>query len=809
MSFNTYEQGLKQATDQANKAIQIEFSLSTLSPITSPLGVLQKAFPAYILAAEIYSNLISSNLVPLHEISNIKRKWRLVLERAEKIKGKIENLGSQVGRVEITDQGEELAILRRSSKVNGIDIPLWTSEPCKNEFQSIEKFIDDRQPELAEEQLKHNPLWKEIPPDCWDTKYSDNSSWILKQGPVSDCSVVVALGVRLEYDKQFKPPIDRQSLYPKDENGRAVRSENGKHVLKLLLNGVWRKVTFDALLPHSSELHPLYTTCQPANVFSDAPATSVGAPAVPLLLKGYFKVFGGYSLKGSNPAPDQYAITGWIPERVSLKEGFQREKEWKRLFQHWKEGNIMISLGTGERVSEGLARLHAYGVVALREDGDERLVDVFDPGSTAFTMSWDRICLEFEALHLNWKSSLMPTVATRHWTWPKPTNDSTSITNPQYRLNVSSSSSNQEIWILLSQHYTSKDRPLDDIALHVFEEHGHGAKRGRLIRPERADQTSPYANDMHVLVRYPLRQAESSLLVIPARDRGNFQTAFTLNTFVSEGSTLSLDRISQTMPFFQCISGSLNSRNAGGHPGNPTHLLNPQYKVVLGPPTRGLKLKGRIALQGHKEKAWNVKLLWGKGELISDVSDDMIIADTGPYSHGMAYCDVPHVDSGTFTLVVSTFEPDQTGSYTLSFEATGPVSITSIPSEGAGMYSRIVNGAWDEVSSGGRPSSGGYSQNPKVEVMLPTPGTVSSRLFLPLPSPTAINLTIFRRDTGGGLGEQICTTGPYSDVISGVSTGKVILDKGIYVFVPSSYEPVKGKWTMKIWSDVAISVESV
>lgn len=44
--------------------------------------------------------------------------------------------------------------------------------------------------------------------------------------------------------------------------------------------------------------------------------------------------------------------------------------------------------------------------------------------------------------------------------------------NTRYRLHVnasSPSSSLSEVWILLSQHITSRDRPLDDIALHVFE----------------------------------------------------------------------------------------------------------------------------------------------------------------------------------------------------------------------------------------------------------------------------------------------------------------------------------------------------
>ncbi|WRT65480.1 uncharacterized protein IL334_002423 [Kwoniella shivajii] len=809
MSFSTYEQGLKQATELASRAIQIESSLSSLSPLISPLPTLQKAFPAYISAAETYSHLISSSLVPSNEVVAVKKKWRLVLERAEKVKSRIESLGGHVGKVEIGDTGEEAAVLRRGSRANGVDIPLWV-QPNRHDFEG-EQYTDSRQPELAEEQLLCDPIWKEVPQEDW--KGLDENEWTVRQGPVADCSVVAAMGVALEHDRQFGTDFGKSNLYPKDEERQPKRSENGKHVLKLLLNGAWRSVVFDALLPHSSDDKPLYTTCHPAKSSASSSLSLIGAPWVPLALKGYFKVFGGYSLKGSNPAPDIYAYTGWIPERLSLKEGFQREKEWKRIYQSWKKGQVMISLGTGEHTSAGLVRLHAYGVTSIREEDDERYVEVFDPGATTFTMSWDGLCSEFEALHLNWKPEMMPISAARHWSWPKPvstsTTGSTPLRNPQYRLKVSSPSSNvHEIWILLSQHITSKDRPLDDIALHVFEEYGAGSKLGRSVSPEMADQMSPYANDTHVLVRYRLRQSASSLLVIPARDRGNFQTGFTINVFASQGSVLSLERMSRTLPFSQAVSSSLNNRNAGGHPGHPTYNINPQYQVTILPPIKGGKIDGRIAIQGGKECAWNVKLLWGKGELVFDVTEDMIVADTGAYSYGLAYCDISDLNPGRYTLIVSAFEPNMTGSYTLSLESTAPVQINPIPGEGAGMYSRVINGSWSEETAGGRPSSGGYYRNPRIEVILPKPGVISSRLCLPRPSPVPINMTIFRRGTGVKLGEQVSTTGPYSDALSGVSTGRVKLDSGIYILVPSSYGPIKTSWIMKIWSDVAISVES-
>lgn len=79
-------------------------------------------------------------------------------------------------------------------------------------------------------------------------------------------------------------------------------------------------MVIDALLPASASGAPLHiTTVQ---------GRATLAPAwLPLAVKGYFKALGGYSIPGSNPAPDIYAFTGWIPERLDLNSGFQREKE--------------------------------------------------------------------------------------------------------------------------------------------------------------------------------------------------------------------------------------------------------------------------------------------------------------------------------------------------------------------------------------------------------------------------------------------------------------------------------------------------
>lgn len=736
-----------------------------------------------------------------------------MLERAEKVKSRIEQLGGHVAKAEIGDRGEEIAVLRRASLINGVAVELW--RPPGDTFDAGEPYREAVQPELAAAQLDMDPEWRDIQADCWLHQAPNEGDWVMRQGPVSDCSVVAAMGVGIKHAGQFGTAFGWENLYPQDAHGRPRRSKNGKHILKLLLNGAWRSVVLDSLLPFSKrDKTPLFTTCHPAPHILP---TSVGSPWAPLALKGYFKVHGGYSLRGSNPSSDIYEFMGWIPERIGLKEGFQREKEWKRMKEAWHKGNVMVSLGTGSKVSEGLVKLHAYGVIRLREEGHERILDIFDPGATSFTMSWDQVCAEFEALHLNWKPSVMPNTATRHWSWPKPpdlpSDADPGMMNTRYRLHVnasSPSSSLSEVWILLSQHITSRDRPLDDIALHVFEGLGPNNSRNLgAIYSEGLERTNPYTNSNHLLVRYQLRRPTSDLTLIPSRDRGIDQTGFTLNAFAPASISLSLERISRTLPFTQRISGNLTDRSAGGHPGWPTHMTNPQYKVVVRPGEGKSEISGRIILHGEKDVPWNVKLIWGRGQLVYELSEDLIVADTGSYSYGIAYCDIPELQPDTYTLIVSAFEPGQTGLFSLSLEATAPVSIIPIAAEGAGMYNRVVNGFWTERTAGGRPSGGTYESNPRVEMVLSKPATIQSRLYLPTRSPVPINLTIFKRAQGGALGEQLVTTGPYSDSICGVSTGKMKLDSGVYLLVPSSYEKSKGGWVLKIWSDVALSAEIV
>lgn len=50
--------------------------------------------------------------------------------------------------------------------------------------------------------------------------------------------------------------------------------------------------------------------------------------------------------------------------------------------------------------------------------------------------------------------------------------------------------------------------------------------------------------------------------------------------------------------------------------------------------------------------------------------------------------------AGTYTAIVSTFDPGSTGPFTMTVESDSPVNVEAIPAEGAGLYSRTIQSRW-------------------------------------------------------------------------------------------------------------------
>ena len=206
MSFRTYEQGLSIAQAAAQKAVLAESTLTKLRPLASPLPTLSKAFPLYIAAAEAYSHLLASGLVPETETVSVKKKWRLVLERAEKVKRRIEELGGQVGKASIGDEGQEAALIRDGGRINGVYMEAWT-QPADWEFV-LDKggsFRDPHQPSLPADQ-EEGAEWAEPSPALW-TRAATDDAVVVRQGVGADCSVSAGLTACLNHNRRWASSV--------------------------------------------------------------------------------------------------------------------------------------------------------------------------------------------------------------------------------------------------------------------------------------------------------------------------------------------------------------------------------------------------------------------------------------------------------------------------------------------------------------------------------------------------------------------------------------------------------------------------
>ena len=77
-------------------------------------------------------------------------------------------------------------------------------------------------------------------------------------------------------------------------------------------------------------------------------------------------------------------------------------------------------------------------------------------------------------------------------------------------------------------------------------------------------------------------------------------------------------------------------------------------------------------------------------------------------------------------------------------------------------------------------------------------------------TPIPLNLTLFRRNNASALGEQVATSGPYSDAVCGVHVPRTKVAKGVYVLVVSPWERGMGlgeKWEVRVWADGPLELE--
>lgn len=641
-----------------------------------------------------------------------------------------------------------------------------------------------------------------------------------------------SIAVCIQHNIRFKSNLLLSSL---------SSSDDGRHELKVLVNGDFRRIVIDDRLPFDANDQLVGISTGAKNQLWPS-----------FVEKAYMKLMGGYDFLGSNSAIDLHVLTGWIPEHIDLRSAsFERERTWSRIITGFARGDCMMTVGTNDKTalsynihSIKLLPSHDYAVTDIKETNDERWVTLLDSrvcgsececggsGSCPRVMDirWDDICATFEGLYISWNPSLFGSAVTFHGSWqlensedlPRAathhlrlnykTNDpSRPNTNPiEINNNGKGDSTETEIWILLTRHLYDTRRTSEYIAMNVQEDDMVSGD------PEHVALRSNYTNSTHLLSRIKPSQFQSrtsgSLSLLACYDGQFDQVGFTVTAFAYPSDVVvSWDMRVSPAKYMQKIDGVLTNKTAGGNCTHPTYMVNPQYhlRVHNAGTSASTSIDKRnktqviLTAQSTRDISLNVTAVWSQGERISELSQKEVVAHSGPYTYGHARV-AAHLAPGDYTVVLSAFEPDQTGKFTLKVESPSRFEIKAIPQEGAGMYVKTVRGEWDLTTAVGGPSQTRYHRNPVYEVTIPCASEFGARLQLLARAPgVSTNLSLFP-SSSTNLQRCIASSGPYSDALSGVDIPKRSISPGKYYLVPSTYHAgVHAQFRMIVYSTVS------
>ncbi|XP_039593575.1 calpain-7 [Polypterus senegalus] len=606
---------------------------------------------------------------------------------------------------------EEIEVLRKTSKINGIEYVPFMSVDLKERFAFPVPF-SDKCGTLALSPKQKAIFSRWVRPDeiCNNpTMIFTVSSFSIKQTVVSDCSFVASLAISAAYERRYNKKLITSIIYPQNKKGEPEYNPCGKYMVKLHINGVPRKVIIDDFLPVDRDGELLCSYSSNKNELW-----------VSLIEKAYMKVMGGYDFPGSNSNIDLHALTGWIPERIAMhsdNQAFSKDNTFRMLYQRFHKGHVLITTATGVMTEEegerwGLVPTHAYAVLDIREYKAYRFLQLknpwshlrwkgrfserdakswtpellkylnFDPKTAqkfdngVFWITWEDLCQYYDVIYLSWSPALFKESSCIHSTWDAkqgPVKDAYSLANnPQYRLEVQCPPGGAAVWVLLTRHITDKDdfaQNREFITLVVYKTDGK-----KVYYPS---DPPPFIdgvriNSPHYLTKMKLTAAgtQTFTLVVSQYEKQN-TIHYTLRVY--SGCKFSFSKIPTPYTQSKRINGQWKGQSAGGC-GNyrETHKNNPIYQMQI--EKSGPLL---IELRGCRQYSVGFELL-----TVSMVTDPgpsgFQKKNSGDYRCGFCYLELEAIPAGVYNIVPSTFLPNQEGPFFLDFNSAMPIKVSQL-----------------------------------------------------------------------------------------------------------------------------------
>ncbi|GBN12887.1 Calpain-7 [Araneus ventricosus] len=608
---------------------------------------------------------------------------------------------------------EEIVVLRTTSIVNGREYVPFMSIDLKERFAYPIPYSDkDGKLALSPKQRAVFSKWvrlEDISPKPVLIEVIDCFS--LRQTIVSDCSFVASLAVSALYEKRFKKKVITSIIYPQNRAGDPVYNPCGKYMIKMHFNGVQRKVIIDDYLPMGMHGELLCSFSSNKNEFW-----------ISLLEKAYMKVMGGYDFPGSNSNIDLHALTGWIPDRITLEANdptFAKDDVFKKLHSKHSVGHVLITVATGEMGDSeadraGLVPTHAYAVLDVKEVLGKRLLllknpwshlrwkgrysehdtknwtpqlkealkydprnaQMFDNG--VFWIDYDSLLHFFRVIYLNWNPEIFKYTYCIHQSWKAgvgPTKDLFNIAeNPQFCLDLKST--NCAVWILLTRHITDRDDFANNrefIAVVVYKNEGR-----KVYIP---DDPEPYIdgvriNSPHYLCKMVIPSGGTSRYTLVVSQYEKTHTIyFTLRVYATCPFTLSaIPNVYKHK--HEIKNGEWTTELSGGCANNPlTHQNNPIYQVALQSSSDDNQLL--IDLKGPKQFFVGFEVIT---VTVNNSSSPGYFSkkSSGSFRPGHSILEILNVPAGIYNIMPSTFNPGQKGPFFLTIQATCPIKVSRI-----------------------------------------------------------------------------------------------------------------------------------